>query len=662
MESGTATRLELRFAGQLVEQLGAQLYPKVTATVAELISNAWDADAHNVWVKIPFEEDWRDQAVIEVLDDGHGMTRKQAQDKYLVVGRNRRRFDGPKSEGGRRLHGRKGIGKLAAFGTAGWLECVTLRDDQLTAFAIDYDDVRTRDPDKPYETELVSDPDPLRHPDTGEELEHGTRIRLTKLRARRRTSESVFQRSMARRFALDSTEMTVFINGEPLTRFDYEVEIRFPRDGVPPGAPVTVEDGWAVERIDVSPMLALRRERQLASDTTTGPDSQGHVDADATSDATSSAAEDAAEQEAGGDHDAPSSSDATNDGNGDEADEPGDDTREVRWWIGFTAIPIPEEDVRGISILSRGKLAQRPFMFESASGTTGQLGQEYLVGEVQADWLDYGKDADEDLIQSNRDQLQLDNAELEPLLKWGRERLKWALAQRNKLRRERRAGPEALGRPVEEVIQRAPSRSRERLRTLAARIAEFTEGGDAEVARAVDAVLEASEATATSRAGEALRLEADPDAATTWTTLAEAAGAACVPVAELLRARAYALEQFELAIVEPPVRRLHREVPSSAWLISPLLDHVPRQVDQDDDDLTVVSFEAVPPLTEPLTCRFWMVGATPDPGTIDGAGNGHRVLSVATSGPESEGWLTWAELLGFSRAAHERLLAELESR
>ena len=46
--------LKLKFSGALVEQLGAQLYPSATATVAELISNAWDADAHNVWVTIPF--------------------------------------------------------------------------------------------------------------------------------------------------------------------------------------------------------------------------------------------------------------------------------------------------------------------------------------------------------------------------------------------------------------------------------------------------------------------------------------------------------------------------------------------------------------------------------------------------------------------------------
>ena len=85
--------LKLKFVGALVEQLGAQLYPSATATVAELISNAWDADAHNVWVKIPFGQSWTTDGEIEVLDDGHGMTREQAQSQYLIVCRKRRLQD-----------------------------------------------------------------------------------------------------------------------------------------------------------------------------------------------------------------------------------------------------------------------------------------------------------------------------------------------------------------------------------------------------------------------------------------------------------------------------------------------------------------------------------------------------------------------------------------
>ena len=82
--------LQLKFLGALVEQLGAQMYPSATATIAELVSNAWDADARNVWVEIPFDEPWNEDSRIVVLDDGHGMTHAEAADQYLVVGRKRR--------------------------------------------------------------------------------------------------------------------------------------------------------------------------------------------------------------------------------------------------------------------------------------------------------------------------------------------------------------------------------------------------------------------------------------------------------------------------------------------------------------------------------------------------------------------------------------------
>ena len=99
--------LKLRFSGALVEQLGSQLYPSATASVAELVSNAWDADANNVWVEIPFGTSWTPDGEIVVLDDGHGMTRRQAQAMYLVVGRKRRLTDQGKTPKGRLVHGRR---------------------------------------------------------------------------------------------------------------------------------------------------------------------------------------------------------------------------------------------------------------------------------------------------------------------------------------------------------------------------------------------------------------------------------------------------------------------------------------------------------------------------------------------------------------------------
>ena len=241
--------LVLRFGGSLVEQLGAQLYPSATATVAELISNAWDADAKNVWVTIPFGEDWKPESEITVVDDGRGMTREDSQRTYLIVGRKRRVEEKTdESVGGRKVHGRKGIGKLAAFGTAGILECCTKKEGDLTSFRLDYDKIRKLKPDEDYEVEDAEDGSAPTGPD-GKALESGTRVRLTRLLVKRKINEVQFIRSMSRRFSLSQTEMKVFINGNQLSRFDVSAQFRFPADGAPDGRDIKVEDEWAVEKL-----------------------------------------------------------------------------------------------------------------------------------------------------------------------------------------------------------------------------------------------------------------------------------------------------------------------------------------------------------------------------------------------------------------------------
>lgn len=347
--------LVLKFGGSLVEQLGAQLYPSVTATVAELVSNAWDAEATNVWITMPFGT-WTADSEIIVTDDGLGMTRDEAQHAYLVVGR-KRRLEGRhemSANGIRRVHGRKGIGKLAAFGTAGVLECSTLKEGEQTSFRLDYEGIRRLAPTADYTVEAASDESPPTNPKTGALLEHGTRIRLTRLLQKRSLGEEQFFRSMGRRFAIGTDEMAVSVNGRALTRFSMDVQFRFPRDGAPDGVTVG-DDGWATEAI--------------AQD------------------------------------------------------------RVVKWWIGFTAKPLDDENLQGISVLANKKMAQRPFLFDRSQGTEGQLGQEYLVGEVQADWIDAGVDVEDDLIQSNRDQLQIEDDRLTPFVEWGRRRLAWALRE-----------------------------------------------------------------------------------------------------------------------------------------------------------------------------------------------------------------------------------------
>jgi hypothetical protein len=120
--------LVLRFSHNIIEHLGLKLYQnRPTNVVAELVSNAWDAGAHHVWIKthtIPLASDER---FISVADDGVGMTLQTLAENYLVIGlakdRSRTR------PFGRYSMGRKGIGKLAPFGIAGQIDVCSISRD-----------------------------------------------------------------------------------------------------------------------------------------------------------------------------------------------------------------------------------------------------------------------------------------------------------------------------------------------------------------------------------------------------------------------------------------------------------------------------------------------------------------------------------------------------
>ena len=53
--------LTLGFRGRVIDHLGIQMYQSPVAAVAELVSNAWDADAEKIDIKLPKgnQSDWK---------------------------------------------------------------------------------------------------------------------------------------------------------------------------------------------------------------------------------------------------------------------------------------------------------------------------------------------------------------------------------------------------------------------------------------------------------------------------------------------------------------------------------------------------------------------------------------------------------------------------
>lgn len=117
---------------RILELLGPSLYTNIYYVLAELIANAYDADAKNVYV-ISNKDD------IRVEDDGHGMSYERGEiDTYLNVAAVSRTKE-PESfsrSGQRRKFGRKGVGKLAALSVSENVDVLTVANGERSGFVL----------------------------------------------------------------------------------------------------------------------------------------------------------------------------------------------------------------------------------------------------------------------------------------------------------------------------------------------------------------------------------------------------------------------------------------------------------------------------------------------------------------------------------------------
>ena len=183
--------LRMSFDPQTIEHLGVKMYSQVPSAVAELIANSYDADAEKVEVRL---YDAGDEMKIEVSDNGIGMDFDEINEKFLRIGRNRRKEGATRSpRRNRKVTGKKGLGKLALFGIGDVIEVVTVKRDsgRKVTFVMDW-------------KELVNIPSGDYEPfydDEGCENElHGTKIVLKKLRRKSPFDRNAFAMSLSKLF------------------------------------------------------------------------------------------------------------------------------------------------------------------------------------------------------------------------------------------------------------------------------------------------------------------------------------------------------------------------------------------------------------------------------------------------------------------------------
>ncbi|EIF5383701.1 TIGR02391 family protein [Salmonella enterica] len=130
----------MTFDPKTIEHLGVKMYSTLPPALAELISNAYDADAENVTLEFL---EVGSKKFISVKDNGMGMDSDDIQNRFLVIGRNRRKDDGdkPTPKFSRFATGKKGLGKLALFGLAREISIDTIKNGLRNRFVLNWDDL-----------------------------------------------------------------------------------------------------------------------------------------------------------------------------------------------------------------------------------------------------------------------------------------------------------------------------------------------------------------------------------------------------------------------------------------------------------------------------------------------------------------------------------------
>lgn len=176
--------------------LGERMYVTSIELLRELVNNAYDADATEVYLTISSDK-------IEVEDNGSGMNEKGLT-QYFNIGSPYKREQKYSTRFGRKVIGEFGIGKFAALAIADCFAIETSRGHYLYRVSFDKDDwQKTADWRLPIKKELASPLD-----------RKGTRVILTRLK--KKISLKDAQNYLCEAVPLRAKKFAVYVNNHRL--------------------------------------------------------------------------------------------------------------------------------------------------------------------------------------------------------------------------------------------------------------------------------------------------------------------------------------------------------------------------------------------------------------------------------------------------------------
>lgn len=193
------SRYQMKMDLNILNHLGLNLYGSTPSVLAEVIANAWDADATEVSVEFDISN-----LEITISDNGIGMSLDDINDKYLLVGYQKRKGSSDyRTRGGRKPMGRKGIGKLSLLSIADNIYVYSKKSDtREEALLLDADEIRKKMENR--ESKITNTYEPTELKDKFGIETSGTVIKINKLKRIRLTRASIngLRKKIARRFSI----------------------------------------------------------------------------------------------------------------------------------------------------------------------------------------------------------------------------------------------------------------------------------------------------------------------------------------------------------------------------------------------------------------------------------------------------------------------------
>lgn len=187
---------QLNIDPRILELLGPNLYTNIYYVLAELIANAYDADARNVYIV-------SDESSIRVEDDGRGMSYRAGDiARYLnVAGVSRTTDEESVTARGRKKMGRKGVGKLAALSVSEEVDVLTIAEGEKSGFVLarrpEAGNLLRAIPDNEIEFHYAND--------------HGSAIVMRQPQYRMHKTLSVVERNLLKLFPLVGADFRIHV-------------------------------------------------------------------------------------------------------------------------------------------------------------------------------------------------------------------------------------------------------------------------------------------------------------------------------------------------------------------------------------------------------------------------------------------------------------------